>query len=97
MDWNAVQKSSTHRDDPAPMKMIESCWRMRGPRGRVIACGIYHTPGIPGFEVRCGYGANDLLRSERRKDLAKVREIANHWRDVLASGGFTELAGREGE
>ena len=80
MDWNTVHKSSpNHRGgDPPSLELIERCWCMRGPSGRVIGCGIYHTQGVPGFEVRCGYGANDLLRSERRKDLAKVREIANH-------------------
>jgi hypothetical protein len=40
----------------------------------VVECGIYRTDA--GLEVRCGYGADDLVRSEFAIELRTAREIA---------------------
>lgn len=73
------------------LELLETCWRMTGPRGRVLGCGIYRTEG-PGVEVRCGYGEDDLLRSQRSAEMGSAREVAEQWRQaVLEKGGFEEL------
>src|SRR5262245_14460888 len=73
----------------AALERLETCWRMRGPRGRILACGIYRDDG-PGFDVRAGYGEEDLVRSQRTADLDVARAIAETWRQaVLAKGTFT--------
>jgi len=63
---------------------------MVGPSGRPLRCDLCLTAA--GLEVCCGYGGDDLLRSE----LAKSREIADAiaaaWKAVvLAKGSFTEI------
>ncbi len=72
------------------LQRVEASWRMRGPSGKVLECGIYRTDA-PGLEVRCGYGQEDLLRSQRAVEIGTAREIAEQWRQgVLAKGGFEE-------
>jgi hypothetical protein len=63
---------------------------MVGPSGKPLRCDLCVTAA--GLEVRCGYGGDDLLRSE----FAKSREIADAvsatWKAVvLAKGSFVEL------
>ena len=80
------------------LRIGETCWRMKGPSGRMLECGIYRV--ATGLEVRCGYGPDDLLRSQMAPDIGTARETAEQWRQaVLAKGGFEELQqanGREG-
>ena len=76
------------------LELVEALWRMTGPRGRVLACGVYRTD--VGLEVRCGYGEYQLLRSQYAVEMGTARDIAERWRQaVLAKGGFVEL-GRDG-
>jgi hypothetical protein len=49
------------REAPAPV-LITECWRLVGPSGKPIVCGIYKTDA--GIEVRCGYSESDLVRSQ---------------------------------
>ena len=68
---------------------------MKGPSGRVLECGICRTEA-PGLEVRCGYGEDDLLRSQRCAEIGSTRELAEQWRQaVIAKGGFEELNDEE--
>lgn len=91
MDWNKVKNPPTGSDDGPVIELVELCWRMSGPSGKVLSCGIYHS-AAPGVEVRAGFGT-DLLRSQRTKTIPAAREIAEVWRqEVLAKGGFRELA-----
>ena len=77
------------KDGPT-LRLVRACWRMRGPSGKVLECGIYRTQG-PGVEVRCGYGADDLLRSQRTAEIGRARDIAAQWkRPVLGKHGFCE-------
>ena len=62
MDWNSVLKSSGPRAEPPPLERIELCWRMKGPSGKVLTCGVYRV--AQGVEVRCGYGEDDLIPSQ---------------------------------
>jgi hypothetical protein len=81
---------------PSPrLDLLEVCWRMRGPSGKVLACGIYQTDGV--FEVRVSYPNDDLLRSVYATDIDTARELAKAWKQlVLAKGNFTELPLSEG-
>ena len=74
------------------LELLEQCWHMRTPTGRVLSCGIYGTDA-PGVEVRVGYGPDDLLRSQVAIEIGAAREIAAEWRQAVADkGGFTEVA-----
>jgi hypothetical protein len=65
-----------HRPPSPPrLELLETCWQMRTPSGRVISCGIYLTEG-PGLEVRAGFSEDDLLRSQRTAEIGTAREIA---------------------
>jgi hypothetical protein len=69
-------------------RLVEICWRLRGPSSKVLECGIY-SDAAPGPEVRCGYGEDDLLRSQRTADIGTARDIAEEWRQaVIAKGGL---------
>jgi hypothetical protein len=35
------------------LTLLEECWRVVGPSGRVITCAVYQVDG-PGVEVRAG-------------------------------------------
>jgi hypothetical protein len=64
---------------------------MKAPSGKVLECGIYRT-ATPGVEVRCGYGEDDLLRSQLAPEIGTARDIAEQWRQaVLGKGGFMEI------
>ena len=63
----------------------------------MLECGIYRTDA-PGLEVRCGYGEDGLLRSQRSAEIGRAREVAEAWRPaVLAKGGFTEMTSDDRE
>jgi hypothetical protein len=86
------EERMTRRPDPEPrLELLETCWRMRAPSGRILSCGVYQT--AIGLEVRVGYSEEDLLYSKRaidREDAAAICEELR--RTVVAKGGFTELA-----
>jgi len=93
MDWNTVHRSAGD-DTAVPMELVEICWRMRSLQKstRVLECGMFRTEA-PGLEVRCGYGEDDLLRSQRTAEIGSARELAEQWRQaVLAKGGFEGVA-----
>ena len=83
----------TARTPQAPrLEAVEVLWRMTGPRGRLLDCGIYRTD--VGLEVRCGYGEHELLRSQYAVEIGTARAIAEQWRQaVLAKGGFSAVGG----
>ena len=96
MDWNKVRNSPGHTPEPR-LELVELCWRMRSLQksSRILSCGIYRD-NAPGFEVRCGYSEEHLLRSQRTAEIGSAREIAEAWRQaVIAKGGFMELTGDE--
>jgi hypothetical protein len=66
---------------------VEISWRMKGPSNRILECAIYRH--LAGVEVRCGYGEDDLLRSQTAPEIGTARDIAEQWRQaMLAKGGF---------
>ena len=92
MDWDNVRGEKPRPPVQLPLLLLlETCWRMKTPSGRVVSCGIYRTDG-PGLEVRAGLSEDDLLRSQRTAEIGSARELAEEWRQaVIAKGGFTEL------
>jgi hypothetical protein len=67
------------------------CWRVKGPSGRVIICGVYEMT-TSSLEVRAGYSIDELLGSQLTRDLTGVRLIASAWLAAMrAEGGFDEL------
>ena len=84
------------RFTPAPTReaqlaLVEMCWRMKGPSGRILDCGIYRIE--TGLEIRCGYGPDDLLRSQHAAEIGTARELAEQWRQAaIAKGGFSEAS-----
>jgi|SRR5688572_19886031 len=92
MDWTRVKESNNNQVADA-LERIETCWRMKGSSGKVLECGIYRT-AARGVEVRCGYGEEDLLRSQLAREIGAARAIAEEWRQtVLAKGGFINVNG----
>lgn len=74
------------------LELVEVCWRMRAPSGRILECGIYLTDA--GTEVRTGYEkADDLLDSHLAVGIASARAYADELRQgVRARGGFQQLS-----
>jgi hypothetical protein len=89
---NTWEERMTRRPVPEPrLELLETCWQFVGPSKRTLTCGIYGTDA--GLEVRVGYGADDLLYSQRVVDQALASEIAAQLRKtVIEKGGFTEVA-----
>jgi hypothetical protein len=59
-DYAPFSGDGRRREPPGPV-LITQCWRLLGPSGKPITCGIYRTDA--GIEVRCGYSDADLVRS----------------------------------
>jgi len=86
MDFDPYQ--SHWRDYVPPMTLLETCWRMKSPRGRVLTCGVFRT--IAGFEVRCSYSDDDLIRSQYAVEIEVARSLAAQWKAAAALKGFHE-------
>jgi hypothetical protein len=81
---------SSENNQPSA-RLVETCWRLRGPSGKALDCAIY-SDAAPGLEVRCGYGEENLLRSQRTAEISSARDLAEAWRQaVLAKGGFSDM------
>ena len=53
------------------LELLEVCWRFVGVSQRVVTCGIY---GVQtGVEVRVGYSAEDILRTQLTPDIVTAR------------------------
>jgi hypothetical protein len=66
MDWDNVRGEKPRQPPAVPvLALLETCWRLAGPSGRVISCGIYRTEA-PGVEVRAGFseGSSAPTRGE---------------------------------
>ena len=70
-----------------PMSLLETCWELRSPRGRVLMCAVFKT--IAGLEVRCSYANDDLIRSQYVVEVETARAIAVEWRTAAELKGFT--------
>ena len=85
-----IKEGLAPSDRKDPSGLLEASWRMKGPSGRVLECGIHRH--VAGVEVRCGYGEDDLLRSQTAPEIGTARDIAEQWRQaVLAKGGFEHI------
>jgi hypothetical protein len=68
--------------------LIETCWELANPQGRVLSCGIYQTD--VGLETRAGYG-DDLLRSQFAREVGVARAVADEWENLARGKGFEKL------
>ena len=75
---------------PAP-KLVESCWQLRGRQsGKLLECAIFQRDGT--FELRAGYGGQELVRWQRVASVDAGRRTAAEWKTaVLDMGGFDEV------
>jgi hypothetical protein len=83
---------SGRRQEPPKLELIEMLWRVVGPSGKTIVCGIYE--GAAGrVEVRCHYAESfdSLIRSEVASDIDVARDMANAWRAAAIEKGFTDV------
>lgn len=76
---------------PPTLTLLEMCWELTSPRGRVLSCGIYRTDA--GLETRAGYG-EDLLRSQYAREIANARTVAADWKAIAQQKGFSECLSR---
>ena len=75
------------------LERVEVSWRMRRLQKatRFLECGIYRTD--TGFEVRAGYGLEDLLHTRLCATIDDARDCAEKLRQtMIAKGGFEELS-----
>ena len=79
------------RPRPEPrVELLEVSWRFLGPSRRTLECGLYAVE--TGLELRVGYSAEDLVRTQLAPDIATARSLAAAWRQALIDkGGFTEV------
>jgi hypothetical protein len=92
MDWEGIRGERARPKEPAPLQLLEICWRVQGHGGgRVFSCGIYRDVG-PGLEVRVWVTSeDDLLRSQRTAEIGSAREVAEEWRRTVVAKGFVEV------
>ena len=74
------------------LELLETCWQMRGPSGKVFECAIYRAD--VGLELRVGYDVNDRVTTAVVADIEMGRARAAKLKGlVLEKGGFEELPG----
>jgi hypothetical protein len=86
---------SGRHSEPPTLELIEMLWRVVGPSGKEIVCGVYRVE--TGLEVRChsAESIDTLIRSERATDIDIARDIAAAWKRVAMDKGFTSLDSTE--
>ncbi len=65
-------RSVPHRTGARTMTLLEACWQMTSPRGRVLTCGVFRT--IAGLEVRCGYQRTFVSIAVRARSRNRSRD-----------------------
>jgi hypothetical protein len=82
---------SLQSGDDSLRMVIEVCWRLREPSGRILECRIYQTD--VGLEVRAEYGPRVLRWSALTGELESARARAHHWRRIMLhpGSGFEDL------
>jgi hypothetical protein len=81
----------TKMNKPPKLEFVEMQWRVVGPSGKPIVCGVYDTAA--GLEVRChlAESVDALIRSERATDIDIARDVAGAWKQAAIDKGFTEV------
>jgi hypothetical protein len=76
MDRDKIHDGPSPRSPTTSLRLLETCWGMKTPSGRIVSCGIY-ADNAPGLEVRAGFSEEDLLKSRRTAEIGTAREIAD--------------------
>jgi hypothetical protein len=93
MDWDRIYEPLPRRVDMPGERVVETCWRIRVPGGRVLTCTIV-LDAAPGLDVRAGFTADDVIRSHRVAEIDSARELAEQWRRVaLEKSGCQQVSG----
>ena len=74
MDWDTVHGEKARRVEPSAPALVETRWRLRTPRGRIITCAIYRD-AAPGFEVRAGFTTTIYCGRSRPRRLKRPRRF----------------------
>jgi hypothetical protein len=86
--WALHDASPSRRAEPGGT-VIVTYWRIRDPGGNVMACELYRTAA--GFELRCGYGSDHLVGTERPSSPRAAEAIAALWKVAVLEKGFAVL------
>jgi len=80
--------TSSWREQVPELTLVEQCWQLKSPRGRLLTCGVFRT--LAGLEVRCGYGEDGLIRSQYAVEIGTARALAAVWKAAVVQKGFEE-------
>jgi hypothetical protein len=77
--------------DPPSPDLVEILWRVVGPSGKPIVCGIFRD--TVGLQVFCHYAESieALIRSERVSHMDIARDVAAAWKRAAVDKGFEEM------
>lgn len=70
-----TSESSSTTSRLLTLTLLETCWRLRGPSGRVLTCAVYRI-AAPGVEVRVGYSDDDVVRTQLVAEIGVARDLA---------------------
>ena len=79
-----VRRSLYQRGDAQRLDLFALSWRMKGPTGAILSCGIFRDER--GLEVLCAHGPADLSRSQVTREIGTARRN----RGTVAAGGAGE-------
>jgi hypothetical protein len=90
-DDNYTPFTGRHREPPVPV-LVEMLWRLIGPSGTQIVCGVYRTEA--GLELRGHYAdsIDALIRSELVSHIDIARDTADKWKQAAIDKGFTKIS-----
>jgi hypothetical protein len=76
---------------PPSLDLVEMLWRVGGPSGKPIVCGIYRD--AVGLQVICHYSESieAMIRSERVSHIDIARDVAAAWKQAAIDQGFTDF------
>ena len=75
------------RPQTCRLALLEECWRVVGPSGRVLTCAIYRVEG-PGVELRAGYSVDNFHCTKRVANVRDACAVAETWLTAMASLGY---------
>jgi len=90
MDWTTSDRRPQVRSGPPLPDRVALLWQLRAPGGKILSCGLYKSR--PRFlEVRCGYGGNELIRSQTVTSHDAGEAVAAAWKLEALNKRFVDL------
>lgn len=72
-------------------QLVEPCWRLELPSGRIVTCGIYRDP-TTGFDLRAVFQDNTPLETQWMGTLDAARNLAIAWKMAVLESGATVMS-----